>query len=876
MSVDGFGCAFTSQLGVLVSLSYTLHSFGLFDKNAQCLCVLHVHHSSLKESNSGISILNVDLLQIVRMVFGISYKVSDNIYSARGSFGRKGNLGFHHGAAAMANQKKTKAGGRFWCISKKALIECTVVGVCTLILALLPVLIDRISATESVIKVREAVADWCTPSICFLVLIAGAVVATSGVLWGGHHQQEGNMMKRHQERNIITESLLLQRPVANSQIDPLCMPDIFFSLESAKANAIAQAARANAFTNPVRISPPIPTGLPEYYPAYVTPQAVQLVRKSEEDFKDARGFVERGFEDRGFEDRGFVNRVFQDGRFEERRFEDGRFDERRFAEGGRYLQPAVVVDSEDENNSEAEDRFDEHEAGYEPGDERRFVHADKVRFQPDETSVIYDAEDERRYHSEGGDGGSETEDDENNTRFDDFRYAEEGSDSDSEDEGKYDPGFEVHPMPSEISSSSPPATKHFPQAGIVSKAIDSPPPPIVVHPRPPFGRWTPIQVSSRNLQEQDFHPLIGISPNAPSRRQSHGVPTFINVQASPPALPIADISPVNSIHMREMVPYIDHRGHPPRKSLSPDSHTVAATAPSAVPKVPSPSRPSTFETVVMTKPLDTVVAAGSSAVRGSSPKVLSPPKPLNSEAVASTRVETATPVNVVATSSPKILDPPKPPQPEVATPPETVAPVGAPTISTSKMSSPKTHKPEVAPSTTRSEIAVSGPAVTSSMPKVPSPKAEKSKVPKSDSPVLSSRPSSPKRPEAEPVVLMGRESLTQSLATVAPPKEVSHHKSWKSEVVSSDSRQANGERMPSAPASKTGPPILQRQHSIPMRRPREVMVADYDPAEETDRKHDPDDDLDQRIEAYIKNFREQMRLQRQESLLRHRRGAGDT
>ena len=811
--------------------------------------------SSLKETNIGNSILNVDLLQIVMMVFGFSYKVSDDRYSGRGSFGRKGHPGFHQGPAAMANQKKTKAGGGFRRISGKTLIECTVVGVCTLMLASLPVLMTHISAPESVIKVKEAVADWCTPSICFLVLIAGVVVATSGVLWGEHRQQEGNMMKHHQERNIITESLLIQRPVANSQIDPLCMPDIFFSVDSARANAIARAARANAFTNPVCISPPIPTGLPEYYPAYVAPQAVQLVRKSEDEFKDRRGF-------------------------EERRFEDRRFDERRFPERERYLQPAVVVDSEDENNSEAEDRFDEHEAGYEPEDEGRFVHMDKVRFQPDEASVIYDAEDERRYHSEGGDGGSETEDDEHNTRFDDFRYAEQGSDSDSEDEGKYDPGFEVHPMPVETLLSSPQATKQFPQAGIVSKAIDSPPP-IVVHPRPPPGRWTPIGVSTHHIQEQDFHPLIGIPPNAPSRRQPHGVPSFINVRVPPPALPIADISPVNSIHMREMVPYIDHKEPPPGKSLSPDSHTVAATASSPMRKVPSPPRPSTFETVVMTKPPDTVVAAVSSAVRGSPPKVLSPPKPLNSEAVATTRVETATPVNVIATSSPKILDPPKPPKPEVAVTsrPEIVAPVAASTISTSKTPSPKTHKPLVASSTTpRSENVVSGSAVASSTPKVPSPKAQKSEVPKPVSPVSSSRPSSPKRPEAEPVVLMGRESATQSLATVAPPKEVSHHKSSKSEGVSSDSRQANGERMPSAPASKTSPPILQRQLSIPTRRPREVMVADYDPAEETDRKHDPvsDDDLDQRIEAYIKNFREQMRLQRQESLLRHRRGEGDT
>jgi hypothetical protein len=42
-------------------------------------------------------------------------------------------------------------------------------------------------------------------------------------------------------------------------------------------------------------------------------------------------------------------------------------------------------------------------------------------------------------------------------------------------------------------------------------------------------------------------------------------------------------------------------------------------------------------------------------------------------------------------------------------------------------------------------------------------------------------------------------------------------------------------------------------------------------AEDTNLKP-ADDDVDQRVEAFLANFRQQMRLQRQESLLRQQRG----
>lgn len=61
-----------------------------------------------------------------------------------------------------------------------------------------------------------------------------------------------------------------------------------------------------------------------------------------------------------------------------------------------------------------------------------------------------------------------------------------------------------------------------------------------------------------------------------------------------------------------------------------------------------------------------------------------------------------------------------------------------------------------------------------------------------------------------------------------------------------------------------------KQMSMPARKPREVMVVDDDKLEENEELQEDNDDVDQRVEAFLKNFREQMRLQRQESLSRHR------
>lgn len=124
---------------------------------------------------------------------------------------------------AGIRQKRAKVPQPWWRLSGRAVLEFVGLGVFTLVVALLPMLMARLPVPQSVLRVKELAAVWCTPSLCFVILIVGVLVATSGVLWGW---EEGGEQTCH--RNILAESYLIQRSVPTSPVIPLpSRPDAF-------------------------------------------------------------------------------------------------------------------------------------------------------------------------------------------------------------------------------------------------------------------------------------------------------------------------------------------------------------------------------------------------------------------------------------------------------------------------------------------------------------------------------------------------------------------------------------------------------------------------------------------------------------------------
>lgn len=114
-------------------------------------------------------------------------------------------------------------------IITKKLVETVLLSVLVFIAAMLPMILTYVPPPESVLRVKEFMTEWCTPSICFVFLVVGIMVATSGVLNGA--QSRG----LHERQDY-------QRHVTVVQRDALRMPDIFSVGESVRPLSIPAPA----------------------------------------------------------------------------------------------------------------------------------------------------------------------------------------------------------------------------------------------------------------------------------------------------------------------------------------------------------------------------------------------------------------------------------------------------------------------------------------------------------------------------------------------------------------------------------------------------------------------------------------------------------
>ncbi|KAH9569374.1 hypothetical protein CY35_03G130000 [Sphagnum magellanicum] len=111
----------------------------------------------------------------------------------------------------------------------KKLVETVLLSVLVFIAAMLPMILTYVPPPESVLRMKEFMTEWCTPSICFVFLVVGIMVATSGVLNGA--QSRG----LHERQDY-------QRHVTVVQRDALRMPDIFSVGESVRPLSIPAPA----------------------------------------------------------------------------------------------------------------------------------------------------------------------------------------------------------------------------------------------------------------------------------------------------------------------------------------------------------------------------------------------------------------------------------------------------------------------------------------------------------------------------------------------------------------------------------------------------------------------------------------------------------
>ena len=725
------------------------------------------------------------------MAFGVHQKVSHDISSAFG----KGLQGLK--VEAMANQGKSNNQTKGF--TGRTLVESIMLGVFTITVAAIPVIVTRVPAPESLIIIKEILQDWCTPSVCFVVLVVGVLIVTFG---GGGPDSASTPEQNHKK---FTENYLTQGPVSATQ----SMPDLFFSADAAGTHTLNQSA---AF--PVRVPQASSVMVPVYYPAFVPPQQPSpFSSHSEKDIAFLLGHEGRFESNLG---ERFVPRV--DDRFAPRvddRFPpivDERFGSPRVEE--RFVprvEERFVPREEERFSPKGEDRFGPRveERGFSPRVKERFVPAVDERYVPrvderyvpaveeryvpqveeryvPEVEERYEPQEQDRFEAEEEDPYEPEEEvryeahDESRARLDsqaEGRYAHvRDVESDREDEVESE--HEVRYIESEVDdedeaepevemrSDSEYEVEHYshepqvqqPPPPSESVKVMSPPPSPVAPPAPEVSQLPPSQRQSFNASST-LAPDVEAPSSLLSRRRPPTFPTPVNVQKAPPPPP----PPVND-PIATPPPEAKMSPPEPKMTVRVDRKELPEISPRTPPKHATGKRPlssssrSYAEFVRRTTncPLPT-------------PKSLSPPNRLKPDAAA----------NV------------------------TLAPAGA--------------LPKLGPSFKTDD--------PSSVPVGVLPKAGSSPSPKT---------------EAET-------SLDEKLVKVRARRH------------------------------STGSPSLMKQLSMPNKKPSGVVVVDDDKLDDKELTQDPDedDDVDQRVEAFLRNFREQMRLQRQESLQRHRRGGTD-
>jgi len=134
-----------------------------------------------------------------------------------------------------------------WRITK--LVETVMKSILFFIVALLPMVMSYVPPPESVLRMKELMAEWCTPSICFVFLVVGIIVATSGVLNGAQSSSSSS-------RGLYDRGDVHQRHVTVVQREAaLRMPDIFSVGESVRPLSIPTPAPVPSF--PVRDFPAV-------------------------------------------------------------------------------------------------------------------------------------------------------------------------------------------------------------------------------------------------------------------------------------------------------------------------------------------------------------------------------------------------------------------------------------------------------------------------------------------------------------------------------------------------------------------------------------------------------------------------------------------